>query len=91
MNIEKSLDTNPIEKKIISALKSLKHGEGLTKVELAKKLGFQETIIVKWYRTIPVIKNYRVYIKQGTAYRAIFVNLKYKHELILRGKAKENI
>jgi len=91
MNVEQHIRKHPMSKKIYDVLDELKKGEGLTKEELAQAFGYQQTVIDKWYKTIPGIKNYRVYIKDGCSYKAVFVNLKYKHELILRGKAKESI
>ena len=91
MNIEKQIQQETPADKILSILCKLKHGEGLTKKELAQKLGFTSpTTIEKWTRKRPEINNHRVYVKTGQSYMAVYVNMKYKHELILSGKVREN-
>jgi transposase-like protein len=84
--------SNPKEQKLRATLLSVKSGFFISKTELGKQLGCGDGAIEKWIRRWPWMKDYRVYIRPGgKQFRiAVFVNPKYKAQLLKQGIASEN-
>lgn len=79
-------------KSVEKYISNIPNGEGLTAQELAEKFGFRSnTTTQKWVRQYPKLKEYIVYvnINSGRQRSAIFVNKKYRDELLKSGAATE--
>jgi uncharacterized protein YjcR len=87
-----TITADPKEEKLRKILESIKTGYFVQKAELAKELGCKERVVEKWMKQWGWMKDYRVYIRQnGAAQRSmVFVNVKFKAQLLKQGIAAEN-
>jgi hypothetical protein len=81
---------DPLHKKIRTKLNGIKKGYFYLASDFTQELGFTATVLRAWYVRYPEMLNYRCFIKQGQARKAVFVHPQFKHQLIVTGKATEN-
>jgi hypothetical protein len=93
MNITKAIShRSDFYERVINRIEGLKDGEGLTKRELAESFGFSSlAVIEKWMRVYPKLTDYVCYIQvnDGRNRTAIFVNKKYRKQLLDNKQATE--
>ena len=84
--------SDPKELKIRKILEKIKPGYFITKMELGNQMGCKDRVVEKWMSQWPWIRQYQAYIRiNGTSQRTgVFLNQKYKAQLVKQGLASEN-
>ena len=83
---------DPKEEKLRQVLGKIKSGYYMTKRELAQEIGCKDRVAEKWLRRYDWMKRYRCYMRlNGENVRtAVYVNPKFKAQLIRQNIATEN-